>query len=119
MQEGDDELTKWAALALGSLRLNEASVVSALTNGLTDPGPRVRSACASGLRRLGNRDKVVVGALVTLLRDPDADVRLAVTNALSVLAPELGIKRGAPVVDPARPRPVPTPAGFEEQDESE
>ncbi|MFM2417950.1 MAG: hypothetical protein RL385_2673 [Pseudomonadota bacterium] len=71
-----------AALALGS-RPKEASVLTALSNGLRDEHPAVRAASASALEQLS--DAVAMPWLEKARQDRDPSVRSAVAKAIQSL----------------------------------
>jgi hypothetical protein len=85
LADKDPDLAKWAAVALGKLKIFPSLVVPALTTGLSDSRPGLRLKCARALGDLGPEANPAAEALLRLVNDPDPGVRRAVTNALQQL----------------------------------
>jgi len=101
-----------AALALGAQNA-ESQVVGALSRGLRDGHPSVRSASASALEKL--REPSALAALEAARRDRDADVRRAVESAIASLSsrPQRATATSAPTRgSPSTPQPSGTPTYY-------
>jgi len=92
----DQQLAISASESLRDLTLEPGITVPALTKGLQDPRRRVRFVCARSLvvcarsvAWLGELKRCSAPALMVALQDPDWQVRVFVTNALSKIAPEV------------------------------
>jgi HEAT repeats len=86
----EDEMTAAMAAAwLGNMRATAGVSVPALAASLGSRLVRVRREAARALGRFGEEARPEVGALVRSLRDSDRIVRIAATNALENLAPEM------------------------------
>jgi len=70
------------------MNLNSPEVISALTNALHNPNPKVRSWAAACSTDSHARVESVRSSLQLLLADEDDDVRHNATNALRWIAPE-------------------------------
>jgi HEAT repeat protein len=64
--------------------------VAELTRALDDPAPEVRAAAAAALEKAGDAARPAGAGLVTLLRDPDDNVRLRAADALVAVGPSPG-----------------------------
>jgi HEAT repeat protein len=79
----------WRAMrALGRLQLEPDRVVPALITQLNYPDYN-RIAAVWALRRYGSNAMSAVPFLLQRISDPDEGVRMAVTNALMKIAPEV------------------------------
>jgi len=72
----------FAAAALRVGRFDSEEVVAALVKALNDKHPSVRREAANTLAEMPNRPAVAVPALIELLQDTNADVRMAAARAL-------------------------------------
>jgi HEAT repeat protein len=85
------ETRRAAAAVLELLGDDAAAVIADLARGLRDPDPFVRWTLLRTLGRLAPREaKVVVAAVVPLVRDSDGDVRLAAMKTLEQFGKEAG-----------------------------
>jgi len=78
-----------AARALGRARLAPEIVVPAVTNAMRFDDMRTRVFVAGALGHFRQEARGAIPVLITALSDPDYRVHMAVTNALSRIAPEV------------------------------
>ena len=86
----DERNVAWgAARALGRARLAPEVVVPALTNAIQFTDVRTRVFVVEALGQFGKDARGAVPVLIANLNDADERIHLAVTNALSRIAPEV------------------------------
>lgn len=78
-----------AVETLGTLRLEPSVTVPVLTNALGHRKPFMRLRAAEAIGQFGPEGYLAVPALKASLNDANSDLREAVTNALSPVAPEV------------------------------
>ena len=83
-----------AALALGQIHSEPATVIPLLMTLLDDPQNGVPEAAVTGLGEFGGLSKAVVPRLLQLSKVHDKDMRHAATVALKQIAPEEAAKAG-------------------------
>lgn len=84
LRDGEAEVRRYAAFALGEIGRRAAPAVEALAAALADPEPSVREAAAAALGRVGEPSEPAIYGLSGVLQDPA--VRAAAARALCALA---------------------------------
>jgi HEAT repeat protein len=79
----------FAVKALGRVTAHSEVVLLALTDALRHPHAKVRSEAAFALGRSGPRAIIATENLSALLTDEYEHVRIAATNSLLIIAPEV------------------------------
>ncbi|NQE34310.1 NACHT domain-containing protein [Microcoleus asticus] len=85
LEDGNEDVRRDAAEALGGLRNASETVISALLLRLEDGDNRVRRSAARALGRFGNASEAIIGNLLPRLEDSNNSVRSSAAEALGDL----------------------------------
>ncbi|MEG4120738.1 HEAT repeat domain-containing protein [Microcoleus sp. N9_B4] len=85
LEDGNEDVRREAAQALGGLRNASETVISALLLRLEDGDNRVRRSAARALGRFGNASEAIIGNLLPRLEDGNNSVRSSAAQALGDL----------------------------------
>jgi predicted NACHT family NTPase len=89
LENGDEDVRRQAAFALGGLRNASETVINALLLQLQNEDYRVRREAVQALGRLRNASEIVISTLLLRLEDADQSVRLLAARALGKFGNDL------------------------------